>query len=107
MKDAKSEGANPRYGCGAVIQSERDSRYYHIVNRYRDIDHGCIKYRYWGATHTHDYHSLAEDLHADFRPAGITINPGVKPAAVFGGRIDGMLVGWRSIWGKYGKEAQS
>ena len=99
-EDANLSEGDPRYGRGAVIQSERDGRYYHIVNRYRDIDNGYIKYRYWDATHTHDYHCLAEDLQADFRPAGININPGIKPASVFGGRVGGLLVGWRSIWGK-------
>lgn len=93
-------GDTARYGRGAVIQKERDAhRYYHIVNRYRDIDTGEVKYRYWDATHTHDYHALAEDLHAEFRPAGFSLPAGVKPAAVFGGRIDGLLVGWRNIWG--------
>lgn len=101
----ESGSANPRYGRGALIQSKRDGRYYHIVNRYRDLDTGRIKYRYWDPTHTRDYHCVAEDLHADFRPAGISLSPGVKPAAVFGGRIGGILVGRREMWGKEGGSA--
>lgn len=93
-----------KYGRGALVQRKKDGRYCHIVNRYVDADTGDVVYRLWDPTHTHDYHYHAEDLDADFRPAGISLNPGMKPAAVFGGRINGRLVSWRSIWGKTPEE---
>jgi hypothetical protein len=37
-----------------------------------------------------------EDLEDTFIPAGFTIAE--KPAALFGGREYGALVGWRRIW---------
>lgn len=70
------------------------------MNRYEDADTGEVVYRVWDPTHTHDYYYLADDLDADFRPSGISLPPGVKPASVFGGRLGGRLVAWRNIWGK-------
>jgi len=82
---------------------ERNGRYYHVINRYRDLDDNHVMYRIMDGTHTHEYHYRQDDLLAEFRPAGISLRLGVKPAEVFGGRLDGMLVGWRNIWGKDGR----
>lgn len=90
-------------GRGALVMRNRDGRYYHVTNRYHDLDDGHVKYRILDATHTHEYHYRQEGLLADFEPAGISLRLGVKPAEVFGGRVGGKLVGWRNIWGKDGR----
>lgn len=83
----------PRWGPGQIVQSNQSNYYYHVLNRYQDVEDGHVVYRISGPTHTVYEHIREEDAIVEYENTGIRIPTGVKPASVFGKRVDGMLVG--------------
>ena len=97
MGSDESDTETAQFGVGALVQENGSGRYHHITARFRNIDDGRVLYKVWDPTHTHDWWYYQEDLLADFRPAGISLWPGVKPASVFGSRVDGILRGHNEV----------
>jgi hypothetical protein len=72
-------------GLGAVLYSERydaaeDRRdLWHVTSRFLDVDTGSRLYELWDGTHTRRQYYLAEDVLADFVPAGWQYPVSKKP----------------------------
>jgi hypothetical protein len=84
----------PRWGPGQLVQSNQSNSYYHVLNRYEDVDDGHVAYRIAGPTHTVYDWVREEDAIAEYDCTGIRLPTGVKPASVFGKRVGGMLLGY-------------
>jgi hypothetical protein len=93
----ESEDKTARYARGALVQENGSGRYHHITARFRCLDTDRVLYKVLDPTHTHDWWYYEDDLLADFRPAGIQLGIGVKPAEVFGSRVNGILRGHNEL----------
>lgn len=94
MSRDRSGDEDPRWGQGQVVQRRRTDYYYHVVNRYRDIDDGHVLYRLTSPTHTGYEYIREEDAIHEYESAGFRLPTSVKPAAVFGHRVEGILYGY-------------
>jgi hypothetical protein len=86
--------SEPRWGTGQVVQRRESGYYYHVVNRYLDIDTGQVLYRVACPTHTKYEHIREPAAREKYRSAGFRLPVGVKPASVFGHRVEGILYGY-------------
>lgn len=72
-------------GLGAVLYNARHDRpedrrdLWHVTSRYLDVDAGARLYELWDGTHTGRKYYHAEDILADFEPAGWQWPTGEKP----------------------------
>jgi len=97
MTMSEERRATPRLGPGQLVQRKKTGCYWHVVSRYVDLDDGHVSYRIANPTHSQDLRYSETDVHADFENTGIRLPVDVKPAAVFGERIDGRLRGKNEV----------
>jgi len=95
--DARQSAATPRLARGQLVQRKKTGTYWHVVNRYREVDSAEVSYRIANPTHTQDLRRKEIDVHVDFENTGIRLPIGVKPAGVFGHRVDGILRGKNEV----------
>ena len=80
-----NDGSGWPVGVGAVLYEDRpdtpadERRLHHVVARLQDVDSGENYYRIEDGTHTNRYHYHAEDVLADFVPAGWSWPTSRKP----------------------------
>lgn len=89
------EGVVPRWGEGQVVQCKRTKWYHHVVGRYVDADDGHVLYRIACPTHTDYEYIREEDAIYEYESAGFRLPTAVKPASVFGTRVEGILYGYK------------
>jgi len=91
---AEHNAATPRWGRGQVVQRRDSGWYWHVVARLVDVDSGRVRYEIADPTHTRYEMYREEDAVVEFENAGFRLSPGMKPAAVFGKRVEGILYGY-------------
>lgn len=80
-----NDGVGWPVGVGAVLYEDRpdtpgdERRLHHVVARLEDVDSGERFYRIEDGTHTVEFHYHAEDVLADFAPAGWSWPTSRKP----------------------------
>jgi len=89
-----NDSDSPRWGRGQVVQRNRSGYYHHVVNRYIDADFDHVLYRIASPTHTGYDYIREEDAIYEYTNAGFRLPVGVKPASVFGHRVEGILYGY-------------
>jgi len=89
-----------QYNRHGVLYGPDETQWWHVLNRYRDVDNGNRFYRLADATHTeYKDRARAEWIESAFH--GAEWSTSTKPAAERGWRINGCLVGPGGIeWAK-------
>jgi len=78
-------GVEFELGIGAVLYEDRpdtpddERRLHHVTDRRVSLEDGDVYYVIWDGTHTQRHHYHAEDVLADFAPAGWQWPTGRKP----------------------------
>lgn len=83
-----------QWGPGQVVQRLRSGYYYHVVSRYEELDDGHVLYRLASPTHTGYDYIREEDAIHEYQSAGFRLPTAIKPASVFGHRVEGVLYGY-------------
>lgn len=92
MTDTETEVCHEWFfGPAEVVQNRRTGQYHHVGARFIQVDTGERFYRIWDATHTSRWTVWEGDAKADFAPVRVQMT--LKPAAVFGKRVGGILAG--------------
>lgn len=83
-------------GVYELVQDKETGEYWHVIGRMIDADTGERYYRLADATHTNYQQCVEDDLREDVEP--VRIRMAIKPASVFGQRVDGVLRGPNEAW---------
>lgn len=80
------------FDVDAVITETDSERWWHVLNRFKDVDQGERYYRLADATHTEYKEKMyADRVESEFESAGWKTS--TKPAAERGFRVNGVLCG--------------